>query len=96
MFRLTVTLPSGFTVTFDTGSTPIPPSNLRELSSFARSDELSPTHNTHANTNLLLVIDASSFHPSERWLTVFDDPRAERVSAAVFRLSNVWAGIALM
>src|SRR6185503_4157387 len=62
MFRLTVTLPSALSVTFDTGITPIPPSNLRELSSFARSDVPSPTDNTHAHTNLLLVIATSSFH----------------------------------
>ena len=80
MFRLTVTLPSAFTVTFDTGITPIPPSNLRAFSSFARSVPPSPTHNTHANTNLLFFIDPSAFHLIERLLTLFDASRAARVS----------------
>ena len=54
MFRLTVIDPSAFTVTFDTGITPIPPSNLTRVSS-APSGETMPMHNTDANSAFFIA-----------------------------------------
>src|SRR3954453_12756219 len=56
MFLATVIEPSALTVTFDTGITPIPPSNLTNESSAARAADAIPRHTRHATANIACFI----------------------------------------